>query len=203
MSARVLPRWTVPALPAWRAAPRRRRAVVGAGVIILVLVAGLLVVEWPVLTRPRLPDGADPALAAARAVAVAHARATIPTTAAPRPAAAAPRNASSRVVPAQWVSDLFASHSWYVPPPPPPAPVVVTPPPPPTAPPFPYAYLGSYAPDGGKAVFFLSRADRVLDARVGDRIDGVYEFESADGRQLVFNYLPLNIRQTVPTGAAP
>jgi hypothetical protein len=42
----------------------------------------------------------------------------------------------------------------------------------------------------------------VIDAHVGDRLDGVYEFESAGSGSLVFNYLPLNIRQTVPMGVS-
>jgi hypothetical protein len=63
--------------------------------------------------------------------------------------------------------------------------------------------VGSYAPAGEQPVYFLARADRVIDAHVGDRLDGVYAFESAGSGNLVFNYLPLNIRQSVPTGASP
>lgn len=96
---------------------------------------------------------------------------------------------------------LFASHSWYVPPPPPPV-APPPPPPPPTAPPFPYTYVGSYAPAGETPVYFLSRGDRVIDARVGERLDGVYDFESVGPDGLVFNYLPLNMRQAVPTGVS-
>ncbi len=94
---------------------------------------------------------------------------------------------------------LFAMHSWHV------IPVVPVPPPPPppapSAPPFPYAFLGSYAPDGAPAVYFLSEQDRVIDAHVGDRLDGVYQFESAEGGQLTFVYLPLDVRQTLAAGA--
>ncbi len=95
---------------------------------------------------------------------------------------------------------LFAAHSWYVaPPPPPPAP----PPPPvaPTAPPFPYTFVGAYTSQGDGTVYFLAQGDRVIDAHVGDRLDGVYQFESATAGQLTFNYLPLNIRQLLSTGA--
>jgi hypothetical protein len=63
--------------------------------------------------------------------------------------------------------------------------------------------VGSYAPAGEQPVYFLAKADRVIDAHVGDRLDGIYAFESADPGNLVFNYLPLNIRQSVPTGASP
>ena len=95
---------------------------------------------------------------------------------------------------------LFAAHSWYVaPPPPPPAP----PPPPvaPTAPPFPYTFVGAYTSQGDGTVYFLAQGDRVIDAHVGDRLDGTYQFESATAGQLTFNYLPLNIRQNLSTGA--
>ncbi len=108
----------------------------------------------------------------------------------------------ARVADSSHAGALFAMHSWYVAPPPSP-PVAPAPPPPPEAPPFPYAFVGSYAPIGEQPVYFLSRADRVIDAHVGDRLDGVYEFESAGPGNLVFNYLPLNIRQSVPTGVAP
>ncbi len=111
------------------------------------------------------------------------------------------RPAPGRVVSPTHAEALFAQHSWLVlppaPPPPPPPP-----PPAPTAPPFPYAFVGSYAPAGEAPVFFLSRGDRVVYARVGETLDGVYRFESAAGDQLVFVYLPLNIRQTVAAGAS-
>ena len=50
-------------------------------------------------------------------------------------------------------------------------------------------------------MFFLARGDRVIDVRVGDRLDGVYQLESAAGGQLVFVYLPLDVRQTLAAGA--
>jgi len=111
------------------------------------------------------------------------------------------RPASDRVVAPTRSAALFAQHSWYVlPPAPPPAP----PPPPlePTAPPFPYTFVGSFGPEGDRPVFFLAHGDRVIDARVGDRLDGIYQFESAAGGQLVFVYLPLNIRHTLAAGAS-
>ncbi len=130
----------------------------------------------------------------ARAVAAAHAVKVSRTVLAPA--------ARERTADASHATALFAAHSWYVPPPPPP-PAAAAPPPPPQAPPFPYTFVGSYAPVGERPVYFLSRADRVIDAHVGDRLDGVYDFESAGSGGLVFNYLPLNIRQSVPTGVSP
>lgn len=110
-----------------------------------------------------------------------------------------PGASGERVAAARDATALFAAHAWRV------IPVVPLPPPPqpvaPSAPPFPYAFLGSYAPDGAARIYFLAKSDRVLDARVGDRIDGVYQFESADDAQLVFTYLPLDVRQTLATGA--
>ena len=105
-----------------------------------------------------------------------------------------------RVADASHAEALFASHSWYVAPPPPP-PVAPPPPPPPAAPPFPYTFVGAYTSQGDGTVYFLAQGDRVVDAHVGDRLEGVYEFESATAAQLTFNYLPLNIRQLLPTGA--
>jgi hypothetical protein len=105
-----------------------------------------------------------------------------------------------RVADASHAAALFASHSWYVAPPPPP-PVAPPPPPAPTAPPFPYTFVGAYTTQGDGTVYFLAQGDRVVDAHVGDRLDGVYEFESATAAQLTFNYVPLNIRQLLPTGA--
>jgi len=57
-------------------------------------------------------------------------------------------------------------------------------------------------PEGHPPVFFLAHGDRMIDARVGDQLDGVYQFESAAGGQLVFVYLPLNIRQTLAAGVS-
>jgi hypothetical protein len=99
-------------------------------------------------------------------------------------------------------SALFATHSWYVapppPPPPPPAPPVV--PAAPQAPPLPFTLLGSYASEGDKQTFFLARGDRVYDAKVGDDIDSEYTLVAADGANLVFNYKPLNSRQSLALG---
>jgi hypothetical protein len=118
-----------------------------------------------------------------------------------QPGAAEARPSPDRVVAPTHAAALFAQHSWVVlalapalPPPPPP--------PEPTAPPLPYAFLGSFAPDGAEPVYFLARGDRVIDAHVGDRLDGVYQLESAAGGQLVFVYLPLDVHQTLASGAS-
>ncbi len=128
------------------------------------------------------------------------ARAQAERRAAPR--ASEPRPAADRVVAPTHAAALFAQHSWHVAPPPPPA-APPPPPPEPTAPPFPYTFLGSFAPEGDSPVFFLAHRDRVIDAHVGDRLDGVYQFESVAGGQLVFVYLPLNIRQSLAARVSP
>lgn len=99
--------------------------------------------------------------------------------------------------------DIFKGKSWYVPPPPPPPkPVVKAPPPKPTAPPIPYTYLGSYMGDGGKLIVFLTRNDRVYSVALGDVLDGTYRVEEIASGQLVLDYLPMNIRQTMRIGEA-
>jgi hypothetical protein len=193
------PAWRLPALVRLPLGKRRRAALACAVLVavaaVLLVATGAVRVPWASTDDQGVPT-AELAAARARAVALAkaHARVSAPRTAA-QPARAAP----TRVADATRAADLFASHSWYVPPPPPP-PAAPAPPAAPSAPPFPYTFVGSYAPDGDKPVFFLARADRVIDAHVGDHLDGVYEFESADGGQLVFNYLPLGVRQSLPGG---
>jgi hypothetical protein len=114
--------------------------------------------------------------------------------------------APDRVVPPVHAAALFAQRSWTVLVPvklAPPLQVAPVPPPDPTAPPFPYTYLGSFAPEGDPPVFFLLRGDRVIDVRIGERLDGVYALESAAAGQLVFDYLPLHVRQSVSAGGSP
>ena len=122
-----------------------------------------------------------------------------------RPQLQAPTRAmlKDRVSEGTGAATLFASHSWYRPPPPPPA----APPQPrlsaeqlaalnkPTAPPLPYAFMGSYRPAGQPPVFFLTRADRVYDVHLGDIIDSIYSVDAFDGKQLLMTYKPLNIQQ--------
>ena len=178
----------------------RKRIGVSLVVLVLAVPAGLLAIGT--IRLPGSSPAAAPQVQAAARVAATDAApgGAQPQPPAPRRASEA-RPASDRVVPPTHATALFAQHSWYVvPPAPPPAP----PPPPPvaTAPPFPYTFVGSFAPDGDQPVYFLARGDRVVDARVGDRLDGVYQFESAAGGQLVFVYLPLNVRQNVAAGGA-
>jgi len=172
----------------------RRRVIIGAAALLLVGALALLlsgeVRFGPAGAAAAAPADAVRAQAAARAAAVNRGSGQHLAS-----------RATSRVADAAQAANLFAPHNWHVDPPPPP-PVPPPPPAPPTAPPFPYAYLGAYT-SGDSTVYFLSRADRVVDAHIGDKLDGVYEFESADANQLTFNYLPLNIRQSLSSGGSP
>ncbi len=198
----------IPLLPGGGGRPAlRRRAAPGLALLVLAVLAVLLATG----TIGRLRRIGVPAVGSATAL---PGRQTSPRAAAteaeresaqPKPRAAPraseARPASDRVVAPTHAAALFAQHSWYVPPPPqPPAPQ--PPPPEPKAPPFPYTLVGSFAPEGSLPVFFLAHGDRVIDAHVGDRLDGVYQFESAAGGQLVFVYLPLNIRQNLAAGVS-
>jgi hypothetical protein len=162
----------------------------------------------PQRAAPRAPEAHTARSAPeARTAPSATAGRTAPSATAGRAAPPAPeaRAVSARVVAPTQAAALFARHSWYVPPPPPPPPPPPAPPPPPpepTAPPLPYTFVGSYAPAGDRPVFFLARGDRVIDAHVGDRLDGLYQLESATDGQLVLVYLPLNTRQNLAAGAS-
>lgn len=97
-------------------------------------------------------------------------------------------------------SSLFSPWSWYVAPPAaPPAPVVYQPPPPPTAPPLPFAYMGSYLADG-TATYFLTSGDRVYDVKVGDTLDNIYSVDGVKAGQLLLTYIPLKIQQSIAVG---
>jgi hypothetical protein len=129
----------------------------------------------------------------------AHAAAPPPRAAARQRVGRALYDLSHRVADAASAATLFQVHSWYVPPPPPPPPppVVEAPPPAPTAPPLPFAYMGSYVADGGAPVYFVTRNDRIYDLKVGDTIEGSYSFDGPKGDRLVFTYKPLNVQQTL------
>ena len=53
-----------------------------------------------------------------------------------------------------------------------------------------------------KIQVILARGERVLTVFVGDNIDANYKVESLKGGTLTLVYLPLNIKQTLATGAS-
>ena len=148
---------------------------------------------------PKDSDSVEPA----RATAAAHAPHAATTLSAP--VARSLLALAPRVVDPTAAGALFATHSWYVaPPPPPPAPEVKPEPPPkPVAPPLPFTYMGSYAPNGAKPVFFLTQGDRVYDVHIGDTLDGTYSVDAFNNGALVFTYKPLNQQQQLTIGGAP
>lgn len=155
-----------------------------------------------VIFGPKESDSVAPARSAAASAAhAAHA----PTTTVSQPVARSLLALAHRVVDQAAAGSLFATHSWYVAPPPPPVTVVEAPAPPPkpTAPPLPFTYMGSYAPNGAKPVFFLTQGDRVYDVHVGDTLDNTYTVDAFNNGTLIFTYKPLNQQQQLTTGGAP
>ncbi|MEA3152210.1 MAG: hypothetical protein QOD56_3149 [Gammaproteobacteria bacterium] len=108
---------------------------------------------------------------------------------------------SDRVAGDAAASSLFSALSWYVAPPAPPrAPVVVQAPPPPTAPPLPFAFMGSLRPYGAAATYFLTAGDRVYDVKIGDTLDSTYSVDGVKSGQLLLTYMPLKIQQSIAVG---
>jgi hypothetical protein len=118
-----------------------------------------------------------------------------------------------RVIDGTSVDSLFAAHAWFSPPPPPPAPIITASEAAaaaaaeaaarvPTAPPLPFAFIGSYTPDGSDPVFFLTQGDRVFDVRVGDTLENTYSVDALNNGQLVMTYKPLNIKQQLQVGSS-
>jgi hypothetical protein len=104
--------------------------------------------------------------------------------------------ALKRQVPEEEPEDVFGAKSWYVPPPPP----KPQPPPPPAPPPLPFTYIGRMVEDG-RTTAFLSRQDKNYAVKAGDVIDGSYRVDTIDMGAVIFTYLPLNMQQTLVTGA--
>lgn len=103
-----------------------------------------------------------------------------------------PTIALSRKPPAEEMSDVFRSTSWYVPPPPPE-------PAPPAPPPLPFTYIGMMQEGMGKVVF-LAKQDNSYAIRKGDVLDGTYRVEEIKESEVVLTYLPLNMKQSMSIG---
>lgn len=106
---------------------------------------------------------------------------------------------------AQPGADLFGQPPAAIAPPPPPVEraeveEVAPPPPPPTPPPLPFRYMGQLAEADRKTVF-LAAGDRNLVVGVGDVIDDLYRVDEIGMDALMLTYLPMNVQQTLPTGA--
>ena len=156
-----------------------------------------------VVFGPKDSDSVEPAKAASRPTA--HTTHAVTSTVSV-PVARSLLALAHRVVDPAAAGALFATHSWYVAPPPPPPVAMVSEPvvaPKPVAPPLPFTYMGSYAPNGAKPVFFLTQGDRVYDVHIGDTLDGTYSVDAFNNGALVFTYKPLNQQQQLTTGGAP
>ncbi|HEX2829434.1 MAG TPA: hypothetical protein VHP37_24015 [Burkholderiales bacterium] len=128
--------------------------------------------------------------------ATAHVVAAATATAQP----AAPEQPAGPALPtrgglAETGSSLFSSHSWE-PPPPKVKPGPPPPPPKPVAPPLPYTFAGRMLQDGTVYVF-LARGDRIITAKQGDTLEGVYRVDSISETQVSLIYVPLNEKQTL------
>lgn len=101
------------------------------------------------------------------------------------------------------VSNLFETHSWYVPPPAPKSAAAAEPPPKPTAPAVPYAYIGKLedTPDG--TLFMLTANNKVYTVKQGDVIDRVWKLEKEDTASLHFTYIPLALPKALSKAAKP
>ena len=66
----------------------------------------------------------------------------------------------------------------------------------PVAPPLPFRYLGRMIEDG-KLNVFLARGEESLSVRAGSRI-GEYRVDSVTDSEVVFTYLPLKTKQSLP-----
>jgi hypothetical protein len=62
--------------------------------------------------------------------------------------------------------------------------------------------MGSYTNSDNTTIYFVSRDDRVYDVKPGDVLDQTYSVAAVENGQLVFIYKPLNVRQSLPIGAA-
>ena len=67
---------------------------------------------------------------------------------------------------------------------------------------MPYLFTGTSS-QGSVTQYLLAKEDRVFAVKVGAILDGVYRVESTSDDEIVLQYLPLGLRQTVPLHSAP
>ena len=91
--------------------------------------------------------------------------------------------------------DPFAARSFN---PPPPVQQAAAPQAPatPEAPPLPFRYLGKLIEDG-RTLVFLANGEESLAVRAGQKV-GEYRIDNLGEHEVVFTYLPLKTRQTLP-----
>lgn len=91
----------------------------------------------------------------------------------------------------------FDAKSWFVPPPPPPP----APPPVPTAPPLPFTFQGKFEEEAGKWIIYLVKGDQFFAVKKGDTFDTHYRIEGIENGNLVIEYIPMAIKQTISIGS--
>jgi Tfp pilus assembly protein PilP len=64
----------------------------------------------------------------------------------------------------------------------------------------PFTYLGRLSEDN-RTTAFLASGERNLVVKPGDVIDNNYRVDEVTDRMVQLTYLPLNVKQTVSTGA--
>jgi hypothetical protein len=77
---------------------------------------------------------------------------------------------------------------------------VAVPLPPPSAPPVPYTFIGRLS-EAESTTVFLAAGDRNLVVKPGDVIDNNYRVDAVTDNAVSLTYLPLNVKQTLSTGA--
>ena len=96
--------------------------------------------------------------------------------------------------------DPFARRSFAAPPPPPPAPRVVVTVAPAPVPQVPFRYVGRMV-DEGQTYLLLARGDEIFSAQPGELLvpgGGHWRLDGANEREIVFTYLPLQARRSLP-----
>lgn len=91
--------------------------------------------------------------------------------------------------------NLFPAQTW-MPPPPPVSEQAAAP----VAPPLPFRFGGRYV-EGGQTMVFLIEGERVHSVRLGDTINAAYRIDAIEAAAVQLTYLPLNTRQSLPTGS--
>ena len=92
--------------------------------------------------------------------------------------------------------DPFAARNFNPPPPPQQQAGAAQPPPKPEAPPLPFRYIGRLIEDG-KTLLFLANGDENLTVHAGQKL-GEYRLDGIAEHEIVFTYLPLKTRQSLP-----
>ncbi|MGQ0651766.1 MAG: hypothetical protein ACT4P4_05795 [Betaproteobacteria bacterium] len=93
--------------------------------------------------------------------------------------------------------DPFARRSFAVPPPPAAKPAQQ---PPPSPPQLPFRYVGRMV-DEGQTYLFLARGDEIFTAQPGQPLGpagGQWRIDEITEREIVFTYLPLHARRSLP-----